>query len=131
MHAREIPATVPTLQILPWADPVIDQVGYDPRSRYVERFWLGILGPLTRQLDLWHLHLHRTNVRPMAWLIHNERVDAYYHPDNLQGTYATLAGAHQFEDEDEAERVCAELNEVVAHGGALLMDDGWEVVAET
>jgi hypothetical protein len=45
MHAREIPATVPTLQILPWADPVIDQVGYDPRSRYVERFWLGILGP--------------------------------------------------------------------------------------
>ena len=45
MHARDIPATVPTLQILPWADPVIDQVGYDPRSRYVERFWLGILGP--------------------------------------------------------------------------------------
>ena len=45
MHARDIPTTVPTLQVLPWSDPVIDQVGYDPRSRYVERFWLGILGP--------------------------------------------------------------------------------------
>jgi hypothetical protein len=45
MHARDIPTKVPVLQILPWADPVIDQVGYDARSRYVERFWLGILGP--------------------------------------------------------------------------------------
>jgi hypothetical protein len=45
MHARDIPTTIPTLQVLPWSDPVIDQVGYDPRSRYVERFWLGILGP--------------------------------------------------------------------------------------
>jgi hypothetical protein len=45
MHPRDIPTDIPTLHILPWADPVIDQVGYDPRSRYVERFWLGILGP--------------------------------------------------------------------------------------
>jgi hypothetical protein len=34
-----------TLVILPWADPVIDPIGHDPRSRYVELFWLGILGP--------------------------------------------------------------------------------------
>jgi hypothetical protein len=45
MHPRDIPTTIPSLQVLPWSDPVIDQVGYDPRSRYVERFWLGILGP--------------------------------------------------------------------------------------
>ena len=45
MHARDIPSATPTLQVLPWSDPVIDQLGYDPRSRYVERFWLGILGP--------------------------------------------------------------------------------------
>lgn len=31
----------------PWPDPVIDQLGHDPRSPYVERFWLGILGPST------------------------------------------------------------------------------------
>ncbi|HEY8545299.1 MAG TPA: hypothetical protein VIL36_09640 [Acidimicrobiales bacterium] len=31
--------------VRPWVDPVLDQVGFDPRSPYVERFWLGILGP--------------------------------------------------------------------------------------
>ncbi len=35
----------PTLAVRPWPDPVIDQVGHDPRSPYVERFWLGVLGP--------------------------------------------------------------------------------------
>ena len=48
MHARDIPTDRPSLHVLPWVDPVIDQVGYDPRSRYVERFWLGILGPPSR-----------------------------------------------------------------------------------
>ena len=28
-----------------WVDPVVDRRGHDPRSRYVERFWLGVLGP--------------------------------------------------------------------------------------
>lgn len=28
-----------------WSDPVIDQLGHDPRSAYVEKFWLPILGP--------------------------------------------------------------------------------------
>jgi hypothetical protein len=31
--------------VRPWPDAVIDRVGYDPRSPYVERFWLGVLGP--------------------------------------------------------------------------------------
>ena len=34
-----------TLVVLPWADPVVDPIGHDPRSRYVELFWLGMLGP--------------------------------------------------------------------------------------
>ena len=41
-------ATHPTadwLEIIAWTDPVIDDRGYDPRSTYVEQFWLGILGP--------------------------------------------------------------------------------------
>ena len=33
--------------MLRWHDPLIDRLGHDPRSRYVERFWLGILGPST------------------------------------------------------------------------------------
>jgi hypothetical protein len=32
-------------EIRPWADPVLDQRGYDPRDRYVETFWLGVIGP--------------------------------------------------------------------------------------
>jgi hypothetical protein len=31
--------------VRPWPDSVIDEVGHDPRSAYVERFWLGVLGP--------------------------------------------------------------------------------------
>jgi hypothetical protein len=33
------------LKVVPWPDPVIDTIGYDPRSVYVERYWLSILGP--------------------------------------------------------------------------------------
>jgi hypothetical protein len=33
------------LRVVAWPDPVIDRLGYDPRSLYVETFWLGILGP--------------------------------------------------------------------------------------
>jgi hypothetical protein len=43
-----------TLTICPWPDPVLDTVGHDPRSRYVERFWLPTLGP-TAVLLLRHL----------------------------------------------------------------------------
>ena len=37
----------PTLHVLRWHDSLIDRLGHDSRSRYVERFWLGILGPST------------------------------------------------------------------------------------
>jgi hypothetical protein len=39
-----------TLTIRPWTHDVIDRVGFDPRSPYVERFWLGVLGPSTTWL---------------------------------------------------------------------------------
>ncbi len=41
---------VSVLSIRPWPDGVIDALGHDPRSLYVERFWLGILGPSTTWL---------------------------------------------------------------------------------
>ena len=34
-----------TFTVRPWPDLVIDEVGHDPRSPYVEQFWLGVLGP--------------------------------------------------------------------------------------
>ena len=33
------------LLVRPWLDPLVDQLGHDPRGAYVERFWLGVLGP--------------------------------------------------------------------------------------
>ncbi|MGH9165961.1 MAG: hypothetical protein ACRDZW_10675 [Acidimicrobiales bacterium] len=42
--------TTETLTIRPWPDPVIDALGHDPRSAYVEAYWLGILGPSTTWL---------------------------------------------------------------------------------
>src|SRR5437588_497540 len=43
-------APTSTLTVRPWPDSVIDAVGHDPRSHYVEQFWLGVLGPSTTWL---------------------------------------------------------------------------------
>jgi hypothetical protein len=48
-----VPGTLLDAEVVavrPWPDPVIDAIGFDPRSSYVERFWLGILGPSTTWL---------------------------------------------------------------------------------
>jgi hypothetical protein len=42
--------TEPTLVVVPWYDEVVDPVGHDPRSQYVELFWLNVLGPTTTWL---------------------------------------------------------------------------------
>ncbi len=36
-----------SLHIVAWTDPVIDTLGHDPRSWYVEQFWLPVIGPPT------------------------------------------------------------------------------------
>jgi hypothetical protein len=38
---------VPTLHVVRWQDPVADPHGVHPCSRYVELYWLGIIGPST------------------------------------------------------------------------------------
>ena len=35
----------PTLMVVPWSDPVVESVGHEVRSQYVELFWLNVLGP--------------------------------------------------------------------------------------
>ena len=47
---QQAPASPPTanstvVMVRPWVDPLVDDTGFDPRSRYVETFWLGVLGP--------------------------------------------------------------------------------------
>lgn len=39
-----------TVTVRPWEDEVLDRAGFDPRSAYVERFWLGVIGPSTTWL---------------------------------------------------------------------------------
>src|SRR5487761_2174057 len=38
------------LELRRFPDPVIDALGHDPRSAYVEQFWLPVLGPSTTLL---------------------------------------------------------------------------------
>ena len=51
-----------TVRILPWSDPVVDTLGYDPRAPYPERFWLPTLGPTA--LLLIRLIAHRFDRSP-------------------------------------------------------------------
>lgn len=50
MRTAPIIPSTDTLTVRPWPDPVIDALGHDPRSVYVETFWLGVLGPSTTLL---------------------------------------------------------------------------------
>src|SRR5436853_7903490 len=38
------------LRIVPWPDVVVDALGHDARSHYVETYWLATLGPSTKWL---------------------------------------------------------------------------------
>jgi hypothetical protein len=44
------PTRLPPLLVVPWHDPVCDELGMDPRSAYVEGFWLPLLGPTSTWL---------------------------------------------------------------------------------
>jgi hypothetical protein len=44
------PAKTTILRIEPWRDDLVDELGHDPRSPYVEAYWLPILGPSTTWL---------------------------------------------------------------------------------
>ncbi|MEZ5235312.1 MAG: hypothetical protein AB7O92_31965 [Acidimicrobiia bacterium] len=44
-NGRSSRPLLPQVQIQPWPDAVIDRLGVDPRSGYVEHFWLGLVGP--------------------------------------------------------------------------------------
>jgi len=39
------PGLPPVVRISPWIDPVVDRFGHDPRSTYVEQYWISVIGP--------------------------------------------------------------------------------------
>ena len=43
--ASDVPPLPVRIRVTPWMDPVVDRRGHDPRSAYVEQFWLSVLGP--------------------------------------------------------------------------------------
>ena len=51
----------PALRIVLWVDPVADPHGVRPCSRYVELYWLGVIGPPTMKLE----PVHRSRCRPL------------------------------------------------------------------
>jgi hypothetical protein len=57
---------VPTLRIVPWLDPIADPHGVQPCSRYVELYWLPVIGPST------------------TWLIRRLSYGLEMHPNGLQ-----------------------------------------------
>lgn len=61
--------------IRPWVDPVVDERGVDPRSVYVERFWLGVVGPTA------------------TWIMRRFAEEFDQHPDGFQLDLATTANA--------------------------------------
>lgn len=67
--------TNPTLSITAWVDPVLDALGHDARSHYVETFWLGILGPST------------------TWLVRRLAAGLEQHPDGFELPLAETAKA--------------------------------------
>ncbi|MEJ7584459.1 MAG: hypothetical protein WKF43_10335 [Acidimicrobiales bacterium] len=67
--------TNPTLTITAWVDPVIDALGHDARSTYVETFWLSVLGPST------------------TWLVRRLAAGLDLHPDGYDLPLAETAKA--------------------------------------
>ena len=63
----------PSVSIRPWCDPIVDDDGHDPRSRYVETFWLGVLGPTA------------------TWLMRRLAAGLDQHPDGYELDLDTLA----------------------------------------
>lgn len=45
MRPTTLPNDSTELMVVPWHDPVVDSIGFDVRSAYVELFWLNVLGP--------------------------------------------------------------------------------------
>lgn len=62
-----------SLWIEPWRDLVTEESGHDPRSRYVEQFWLGVIGPTA------------------AWLLRHVAHEFENSPDGFELSVAPIA----------------------------------------
>lgn len=70
-----VPPDTSTLTVVPWRDELVERVGHDVHGEYVERFWLGILGPTA------------------TWLLRRLVSDLAAAPAGFELDLATTAGA--------------------------------------
>jgi hypothetical protein len=61
------------LRVVPWLDPIADPHGVHPCSRYVELYWLGVIGPST------------------TWLLRRLSYGLDAHPDGFELNLAEMA----------------------------------------
>jgi hypothetical protein len=63
------------INVRQWIDPLVDDNGHDPRSGYVETFWLGVLGPTA------------------TWLLRRLAAGLAQHPDGFAFDLTATAAA--------------------------------------
>jgi hypothetical protein len=63
------------INVRQWIDPLVDDNGHDPRSGYVETFWLGVLGPTA------------------TWLLRRLAAGLQQHPEGFAFDLAATAAA--------------------------------------
>lgn len=102
-----LPAKV---RVTPWVDPVVDRRGHDPRSGYVELFWLGVLGPTA------------------TWLLRRLVAGFDDHPDGYELDVAATARALGLSvSKGTASPFAKAVKRCVMFGVAHDVSDGWAV----
>lgn len=96
--------------ITPWLDPVVDVRGYDPRSAYVERFWLAVLGPSA------------------TWLMRRWAAEFDDHPDGYEVELADVARSMGLSvAKGHASPFARSVQRCVMFGVARARSDGWSI----
>ena len=98
-----------TVVLRPFVDPVVDAHGYDPRSTYVELFWLGVLGPSS------------------VWLLRRVATGFDAWPDGFELDVQDTADALGLAAGHRNSAFTRTVMRVVQFGMARLVDDGIEV----
>ncbi|HYI61167.1 MAG TPA: hypothetical protein VEW93_05120 [Acidimicrobiales bacterium] len=83
--------SAPSLPVVAWPDPVVEALGHDPRSTYVERFWLAVLGPSTTWL-VRHI-AHRFEAAPGGFTLELDAVAGALGLGHSKGRHSPLVRA--------------------------------------
>lgn len=98
------------VHITPWLDPVVDARGHDPRSTYVEQFWLSVLGPTA------------------TWLMRHFVAGFDHHPDGYELEVAHAARSLGLSvAKGTASPFAKSVHRCVIFGMAAPRTDGWTV----